>query len=333
MKQIAKYFFYQIICPLLLFFGLDKFLRGRSSNRRLIIMYHGVSKKENFSINGRHLPSAEFQKHLRYFKKHFDILSLTELCNLREDNKSRYSIAITFDDAYLNNVQNAVPLLSKYEIPATFFISTIGLTNEEYIHPSDYIDVIRKSTTESLEINGMHFHHKNGDFLTNSGMNLFSYINSLSFEEFRHTLSTLQNKFPKKNILKGIDRELYSLVSSDTMMDFLSTKLFNVGSHSHEHVNLSTLSIEELDHQVGISKRFLDSTLQTPVNSIAFPYGYFNEDVLDRSSKNGYQYMLAGGSVSDKWRGRVFPRIGILNMAGYAFNMLSVNRGFRNFGF
>jgi peptidoglycan/xylan/chitin deacetylase (PgdA/CDA1 family) len=296
-------------------------------------MYHGVSKSENFSINGRHLPSAEFEKHLRYFKRHFNILSLTDLCKAHEDNRSRNSIAITFDDGYLNNVQNAVPLLLKYEIPATFFISTISLTDRDYIHPSDYIDLIRKSTSESLEINGMHFHHRNSDLITNSGKSLHSYINSLSFEEFRHTLTTLQNKFPRKNILNGIDPELYTLMSSDSMMQFVSTKLFTVGSHSHEHVNLSTLSIEELNHQVGTSKRFLDSKMQTPVNSIAFPYGYFNEDVLDRSSQTGYQYMLAGGSVPDKWRDRVFPRIGILNMAGYAFNMLSVNRGFRNFGF
>lgn len=295
-------------------------------------MYHGVSKAENFSMNGRHLPSVEFEKHLRYFKKHFDILSLADLCNVHEGNQSRNSIALTFDDGYLNNVHNAIPLLLKYEIPATFFISTISLTDQEYIHPSDYIDAIRKSTSTSIDINGNIFQYKNGH-LTNSGKNVYSYINSLRFQEFRHTVSTLKRNYPIRNVLKGIDPELYTLVNSKTITELASHKLLTVGSHSHDHVNLSMLSIEEIDHQVGISKRILESNTQKVVNSIAFPYGYFNEDVVERSLQHGYQYIFAGGLVSEQWQRRVFPRIGILNMAGYAFNMLSINRAFRNFGF
>ena len=296
-------------------------------------MYHGVSNKKNFSINGRHLPSDEFEKHLRYLKRHFDILSLTEICNLNQDIQSRRSIALTFDDGYLNNVQNAIPLLLKYEIPATFFISTISLTDEEYIHPSDYIDVIRKSTSESFNINEIPFQGKNGHRLTNSGNDAYSYINSLNFQEFNQTISTLKTNYPVKNVLKGIDPELYSLITSETIAKLAREKLFSAGSHSHEHVNLSMVSSDELDHQLGTSKRILESNTQKGIDSIAFPYGYFNEDVVERSLQQGYQYLFAGGLVSEKWQGRVCPRIGILNMAGYAFNMLSINRAFRNFGF
>ena len=332
MKRAAKYLFYQIICPLLLFFGFDKFLRSVSSNRRLIIMYHGVSREKNFAINGRHLPSDEFEEHLKYFKRNFDILSLADLCDRHESSQTRRSIALTFDDGYLNNVQNAIPLLLKYQIPATFFISTIGLTDQEYIHPSDYIDLICKSTSKSLYINGMRFQHTNGH-RTDSGKSAYSYINSLNLQEFNQTLFTLKKNYPVKNVLKGIDPELYTLITSDTITEFASENLITAGSHSHDHVNLNMLSTEELDHQVGFSKRILESGTQKPVNSIAFPYGYFNEDVVARSLQHGYQYLLAGGSVADKWQNRVFPRIGILNMAGHAFNMLSINRGFRNFGF
>ncbi len=333
MKYVAKYLFYQVICPLLLFFGFDKLLRGLSSKRRLIVMYHGVSNKKNFSINGRHLPSDEFEKHLRYLKRHFNILSLTEICNLNQDSQSRHSVALTFDDGYLNNVQNAIPLLLKYEIPATFFISTISLTDQEYIHPSDYIDVISKSTSESFNINEIRFQRKNGQPLTNSGTDAYGYITSLNFQKFNHTLSNLKQNYPIKNILKDIDPELYSLITSETIAKVVKEKLFTAGSHSHVHVNLNMLSKDELDHQLATSKRILEFNTQTVIDSIAFPYGYFNEDVVERSLQNGFQYLFAGGSISEKWHGRVFPRIGILNKAGYAFNMLSINRGFRNFGF
>lgn len=332
LKDLLKYLFYQVTCPMLLFFGIDKLLRNRSSNRCLILMYHGVSKKKNFSINGRHLPADEFEKHLRYFKKHFDILSLPELCGKHLYRGDRYSVALTFDDGYLNNIQHAIPLLLKYKIPATFFISTISLTEREYIHPPDYIDLIRTSTAESVNINGTLFQHENGQ-LTNSRNDAYGYINSLSFKEFKHTLSTLKHTYPIKNVLKGVDPEVHTLITSETITGFAAEKLFAVGSHSHDHVNLTMLSEEELDHQVGISKTLLETHTQAPVTCIAFPYGYFNKDVIERSSQHGYKYLLAGGSVTDEWKHRVFPRIGILNMAGYAFNMLSINRGFKSFGF
>ena len=73
--------------------------------------------------------------------------------------------------------------------------------------------------------------------------------------------------------------------------------------------------------------------MKLPIDVIAFPYGYFNSDVVALSRETGYKYLLAGGSISEEWKQSVFPRIGILNMAGYAFNILSISRGFQKFGF
>lgn len=333
MKYVIKYLFYEIISPLALFFGVDKLLRKQSSQRRLIIMYHGVSAGRNFSINGRHLPSEEFEKHLKYFKTNFDVVSLKELCDKKKlQSQGKHSIAITFDDGYLNNIQHAMPLLLKYGLPATFFVSTKSLHEPEYIHPADYLDIIRASSSEVLEINGTLFYDSNKQ-PGSPDNDPYSFINSLRFDEFKETLVKLKSKYPVKNMVKRIDPDVYRVVSSEMIEKFSSNDLFAVGSHSHDHVNLSVLSKEEVKHQVGLSKKILEMHAPGSINSIAFPYGYFNKNVIECSMQEGYIYLLAAGDVTNEFKNQVFPRVGILNMAGYAFNMLSINHGFQRFGF
>src|SRR5687768_498906 len=144
MRLFLKFLFYRIFCPFLFFAGADNFLRRISKNRRLIIMYHGIGRDITTPVNGRHLPVEQFEKQLRYFRKNFNIISLEELCEmkLKGIHPKKHTIALTFDDGYLNNISNALPLLKKYRIPATFFISTASLNEPEYIHPSDYLDLI-----------------------------------------------------------------------------------------------------------------------------------------------------------------------------------------------
>src|SRR5437870_2821679 len=109
----------------------SKFKTGRhkkisSANHRLILMYHGVSSKDLSNLNGRHLPKAQFEKQLNYFKEHFTILPLKDIISQKEKG-DRPFISLTFDDGYENNLLRALPLLEKYNVAASFFIPGIAL--------------------------------------------------------------------------------------------------------------------------------------------------------------------------------------------------------------
>jgi peptidoglycan/xylan/chitin deacetylase (PgdA/CDA1 family) len=95
----------------------------------VILMYHSVGdNNEFFTVKPR-----DFEKQMAHISKNgFNVISLTELVGLISSKKniSRKTVAVTFDDGYEDNYLNALPILKKYRIPATIFVSTalIGKT-------------------------------------------------------------------------------------------------------------------------------------------------------------------------------------------------------------
>jgi peptidoglycan/xylan/chitin deacetylase (PgdA/CDA1 family) len=336
MRKIAKKLFYEILCPALLLVGTDKLLRKASKNRNLIIMYHGVSKTRHFDINGRHLPAEQFERQLLYFRKNFDIVSLETICDMKRKGLGvkRKTIALTFDDGFLNNLETAKPLLEKYQIPATIFICGISLIDKNYIHPSDLIDLIRVSSRDEVDINGSRFIKLGNRLIHNeSGVDAYSYVNTLSLEEWSDFLASLNSVYNSLNIATKVDKEVHALISAEDVRLMDSNPLLGVGSHSYHHVNLAKLTPGEIVNQLTFSKKTLEQHSAKAIDALAFPYGNFNDDLVFLSQEAGYKYLIAGGDVLNKYKDSVFPRMGVLSSASYAFNILSLSWGFRKFGF
>lgn len=93
-----------------------------------ILMYHKVTDSPLKTRHRIFVTKENFEKHLQFFKKQgFQTLSFADLKEFR-DLKRNFSefpkkpLILTFDDGYLNNLENAVPLLHKYGFKATFFL-------------------------------------------------------------------------------------------------------------------------------------------------------------------------------------------------------------------
>ncbi|MHC4157751.1 MAG: polysaccharide deacetylase family protein [Planctomycetota bacterium] len=84
---------------------------GCKKNRRVVIYYHGVQDPD--------IPN--FRKQMEYLARNCTVV---EPSNIRstEENGTDHMVAITFDDAFVSVVENAVPILKEYELPAGFFV-------------------------------------------------------------------------------------------------------------------------------------------------------------------------------------------------------------------
>ncbi|MCB0875114.1 MAG: polysaccharide deacetylase family protein [Solirubrobacterales bacterium] len=93
---------------------------------------------------------------------------------------------------------------------------------------------------------------------------------------------------------------------------------WELGSHSRTHPRLPTLNGDALRDEIGGSREDLETRTGTPCTSIAYPYGDYDEAVVDASRSAGF---TAGGALAGRVRkpgAMLFPRVGIYGKDGAA---------------
>jgi len=79
-----------------------------------------------------------FEWEMSYLKKHYQVLSLDELLDYMHGRLvlERPAAAITFDDGWFDNFVYAYPVLEKYGLKATIFVSTGKIRSDNRVRPT-----------------------------------------------------------------------------------------------------------------------------------------------------------------------------------------------------
>jgi peptidoglycan/xylan/chitin deacetylase (PgdA/CDA1 family) len=104
----------------------------------LILMYHKIT--DSIPLNEYERNSDDFENDLIYLRNHYyQILSMEDLLLLRAGDLKLFSdgIIITFDDGYESNYSKVFPLLTEYEMPATFFLVTEWMDTPDFMKWSE----------------------------------------------------------------------------------------------------------------------------------------------------------------------------------------------------
>ncbi len=77
--------------------------------------------------------TEDYARFCRFFRAHFDVVSLDQMiAAVNSGSSTRGMLAVTHDDGYLDNFEQAMPILEDVGIPATFFISA-GLMGTDVV--------------------------------------------------------------------------------------------------------------------------------------------------------------------------------------------------------
>lgn len=119
----------------------------------VILMYHSVGDNGEFFT----VKPEEFARQMHHLhERHFSVLDLEDAVELMQKNKlPKKPVVITFDDGYADNYTDALPILKKYNFPATIFVNTelIGKSSEG--KKGTRFDILTKEQIQEMSADGL----------------------------------------------------------------------------------------------------------------------------------------------------------------------------------
>lgn len=291
----------------------------------VIIMYHGIDSVGSTQFNTRHAAKSHFEMHIKFLKKHTNVISVTDFFD-KKFNPDKLNVAITFDDGYLNNFENALPILEAYQCPATFYIT--GINNvEDKILWADLVNIASKLQNKNITVEGEEFENRNGIYFSKDrDLNLYQVIkyHNASYNYKLAVYKAFDDVYRKFTAEPKYD-EYWRLMSDAQIAETSRSKYVEIGSHSYYHNNLGTIPLADAKAELAMSVSYLTGLTGKPINSIAYPDGSYSKDVIDEAEKVGLACQLAADGYlydDDKFDSRISDRNGIYSCDDFANQLL-----------
>ncbi len=125
-------------------------LIGRKRVR--ILLYHKVCDLPPNKYHDHAVPPASFAWQMEYlFRNRFNVITLEQFveCKEKKIKPPPKSVIITFDDGYMENYLNALPILERYDFKATFFITSDYIDSEEPFRWLDWDELLLSQFREN----------------------------------------------------------------------------------------------------------------------------------------------------------------------------------------
>jgi peptidoglycan/xylan/chitin deacetylase (PgdA/CDA1 family) len=272
--------------------GLNREIFKNAGGGVRIITYHGICLDNPLRFNASFITAKAFEKHLQFYRKHFNLISLDDYLagNISRD---RFNVCLTFDDGHRNNLKYALPLLEKYQAPATFFITGIREAGYDILW-NDFLAVFSRSGPKRIIYKDQPFHKNrwNRYIAFADGHSLQDQIRDGGFSLKSEMMELLdpQRNFRQKN---AAYEDYWLQMTSEEITTLSRSRYVKIGGHSLYHNDLTRIPKESVAADFIACKNFLENTIQKEVNTFAFPYGSYEPSVTEAGLAAGFSHFFA----------------------------------------
>jgi peptidoglycan/xylan/chitin deacetylase (PgdA/CDA1 family) len=235
---------------------------------------------------------------MQYVRHNCDALPLAELPSALPRRRSRRSlVCVTFDDGYVDNLHEALPVLQHFGIPATFFLTIpwLGPPGEFWWDELDRILLQPGTLPPVLRLAGdadapewdladaaqytRREAEENRDWRAWNHPPTARHVIYATLWKRLYSMTPEQRQLLLDEILEWahaqrLERPSHRRMGRDDVTALSRNSLVEIGAHTVSHLALPLLPLARRKHEIDVGRRSLAELVNRPVNSFAFPHGH-----------------------------------------------------------
>ncbi|MGP4843267.1 polysaccharide deacetylase family protein [Marinobacter sp. 1Y8] len=283
-------------------FGLFRFAKYLTRKEPKLLMYHRFSDAPRDGFTS----ARAFEEQVAHIKKYYVPLTVSDIAKYIFDGKEMPSnvVAITIDDGYDDFYNVAWPILKKYEVPATFYVTTGFIDGDLWLWPDKVKWLLERAPKGICPASC--FNIKVGK--ENYSTVMFDVI-------ARHLLSLpdAQKHSAIDSASRGCGLELPRLAPKGfepcgwVQLETLQNGGVEIGGHTYSHPSLGRVELQQAKNEVIGCRDRLQSKLGTRVRSFCYPNGMpsdYSRELEALVAKSGFSAAVVAYSDSQGTRNR-----------------------------
>ena len=294
--------------------------RSRATPRIAVLMYHRVAEPVNdpwkMCVGPR-----RFSEHMTVLAQHCEVIGLSSVVSRLEQPRTRPLVVITFDDGYRDNLEVALPILEKFELPATLFLATDAVDAAEPWWWDVLADlVLETSLPPALDMlvgeERLVWRLQEGpDELRGRLWELLSRLDVSAITGVIRHLCQWAGHEPRHDPLR-------LPLSGEEIRQLTKGGLVSLGCHSASHLRMTVRDAstckEELSRSINECRRLVG---ERP-SAFAFPFGEYDQLSVElvKAAGFGMAFTSDEGLVTASSDLFALPRLGVGNWTGSYFD-------------
>lgn len=259
----------------------------------VVLMYHSVADAipgtDPFDL---HVSPGNFRNQIEALSKVARIISLTELGeDMAGGRTPPDTVALSFDDAYENNLSVAAPILQRAGAPATLFVCP-GLLGRQHFWWDRLLETVvtanripsgsagLPAVPASIDALLLRLRaHDSQESRVNLSLGLWQVLQMLDLDDIDAVLAGLREQFEPRSAHGRIRPMRENEVR-------VAATYFDIGAHSLTHPPMTRLDSTTLFREASESKSACERLAGKPAAGFAYPFGDVNAAVAAEVSRH-----------------------------------------------
>jgi len=217
------------------------------------------------------LSQSAFAEQMRYIRRHYRVLSLSQMVEELSDPESvGQGVVVTFDDGYRSNYTQAFPVLQQYSIPATVYLIAGAIENDLIAWYDRIFLAFHRIASASVTLDlgeRQELRLNSSSARIEAATAVVRYLRTLDNAERLKWCAEFET------IERLPEEDLHGWMLTWEQIRMMQRSGIHFGGHTMSHPVVSRLSPQDLRAELIASKQMIESRLENPIEDFAFPFG------------------------------------------------------------